>query len=359
MQSNKVNDDFQTVIMKSSVGGLLYELHFNLWKSNANDIHCLDIGLMCPLQNDPYTVELFFPGKYAKDDDIICLNEKIQDTDIASNIFNCGMSLDDGNNSKITQKDKKIILISNYKTGNKDYPYSILKGPEKTTETTTPPKLTKIISESSNKTIVHILVDPIASCTKTRGSTPPDLDKWEYFRFRIQNFDLKPFSIEESSKTNFIVPVCDQNTIIDFRVNDAMLMSSAEQTDLTKNSVEFEKIHFLLIDDLLSKNVIKDSSVTVRLFENAKWKEYLGKDVFTPMLAYHYRKKKEGNDNIKSASFLVMIEKKVMKPKSIWGYIFIALVLGIIGNVLANWPLLSAAKSIFKAILKFFTVECE
>lgn len=358
MTLSNVNDDFRTVIMKSSVGGLSYELHFNLWKSDANGINCLDVGLMCPLQDNPYEIDLFFPGKYAKDDDIICLNQKIQDTDIASLIFNCGMHLDDGINSKITEKDGKIILISNYKTDKSGQLYSILERPQNTTGTTASPKLTKIISDP-NKTIVHILVAAKASCVKTSGTISSELNKYEYFRFRIQNFSLKPFSIEESSKTKFVIPMSEQNTIIDFRINDTMLMSSTEQTDLLNKPVDFEKIHFLLIDDLLSKNIIKDSSVTVRLFENAKWREYLGKNVVTPMLAYHYRKKKDGNDNIKSASFLVMIEKKDIKPISIFGYIVVALILGIVGNILVNWPLLSAAKNIFKAILKFFTVECE
>ena len=334
MESSQSIDNFHTIIMKASIPRLSYELHFNLWRSQANKINLLDVGLMCPLQDRSYTIDLSFPGQYRGTDDIKCINYLIQDTTIASNVFNCGMRLHDANNSKCVEKDNSIILISNYKTDQPDSPYSI---PVKTSSSD--PEKTKLTKEVSSRTTIHISVSPQTSCPNLSDistSNPSQaLTKKEYFRFRIYNFDLRPFSTEASSETNFLAPVYEKDTIVDFRINDTMLLSSDDQSTLGTNPVYFEKIHFLLIDDLLSKITIKDPTVTIRLFENSKWETYLDTKVPKPMMAYHYRKK-SSNSDLTSASFLVKIEESKINYKAIVSYVAAALLIGLIVNAIST-----------------------
>ena len=336
MESPQSIDNFHTIIMKSSVAGLSYELHFNLWNSKANGIDFLDVGLMCPLQATSYTIDLSFPGNYSETSQIECINHLIQKTAIACNIFNCGMNLHDATNFKYAEKDGCIILISNYKTDQHENPYSI---PEKKDHPSSDvAKLTKDSSKESLRTTIHISVSSKKDVSNFSSASCHDLPQKEYFRFRIHNFDLKPFSTEASSETNFLVPVYEKDTIVDFRINDTMLMSSDDQAKLDTDPVFFDKIHFLLIEDLMSKITIKDPEVTIRLFENSKWEDYLGKAVPKPMLAYHYHKKKK-DSNITSASFLAKKEESHIKYKSVVSYIAAALLIGLIVNAISSLTL--------------------
>ena len=191
-------------------------MHFNLWNSKANDIDFLDVGVMCPLEDQSYTVDLSFPGDYGETPKIECINYLIQDTAIARNIFNCGMEFHDTSNSKYARKDNDVILISNYKTDQQQDPYSIpLKNGTSARETR---KLTKEYSEDSSRITIHILVSPKSDCPDVSDTSGSDesqsLVKKEYFRFRIYNFDLKPFSTKASSKTNFLVRSVKQTLLL-------------------------------------------------------------------------------------------------------------------------------------------------
>lgn len=334
---SKNDIDFKTIELVSSEPNLEFEIHFNLWMLKKKSI--LDIGLMCPIIDKSYNVEIVFPKADSKKNSrVICLNNKVRETNIACIIFNCDVSIEDiKNNYKKAKKnnEEQLFVISDYDSG---VPNNIDEILEKTEG-----KIYK--KKDQDQTVICFNVVKKSNCA-LNGEDSPDYRQrndefqqklsWEYFRVRIEDFDLSPFSVCKESKSNFMVPAYECNTVYDFRVNDLKLMSSDERSKWLEKSVYFSKSHFFLINDVSCKVSIVDPSAKVRLFETKNWKEYQDNQDFEPMLAYHMSKIKEGDKKITSASFLIKNGEMKIKWWCILVYLAITFLLGMVGSCTAN-----------------------
>lgn len=324
-----------TIKFMSTKTNLHYQLHFNLWNSDDNKIKALDVGVMCPIAGDNHVVSLIIPGDYSKDN-VVCLNKKLHDSDTIDNIFNAHVSwIKETDDFKIAEIDKSpkpnlIFAISNFHNKKDKDEKDELLIPLKEQS-----KSQKISQEIKNQNLViHFEVaKKIDASVKKEAVT----EYYEYFRIRINKFDLARFSIIVESKPNFVVPSYEKNVVLEFRVNDRKLMSSDDRKEMDEHKVYFDKIHFLLINDIPCKTMITDASAKIRLFENNKWKEYLcGEEIKKPMLAYHLSKKSEENQKIEMSSFLIKFQEKKMAKCQVGLYVIVAFLLGLLGSLCSD-----------------------
>lgn len=295
----------ETITVKSSKENSNVELHFNLWDSDKNKLHCLDIGIMCEVNSEPETIKMTIPGKYKKGDINDLSDLLISKNEICTNIFNCKMELtiQDSWGAKVckkqNQKDEKFIIRKfDVESQNKnllvndDYIEIAFKVNEKS----------DIISEGYNKI---------------------------YYRIRIGNFKLKSYSVLSKSKGGFFESSYDRNRIIDFRINDIKLLSLSTGKEIADNNLKISKIHFLYITDCEENIILATPEPRIRLFETENWKEYI-KAQKHEMLAYHMFFK----ESTTSPSFLLKIQQRKTSAWHIGGYAIGVLLMSLFANLI-------------------------
>lgn len=295
----------ETITVKSSKENSNVELHFNLWDSENNKLHCLDIGLMCNLEDTSQTIEITIPGKYTPNDIKDLSDLLISKNEICTNIFNCKMELtiQDSWGAKVCkkqdQKDEKFIIRkfdTESQNGdvviNNEHVKIIFKVNEKS----------DIISEGYNKI---------------------------YYRIRIRNFKLESYSVLSKSKGGFFESSYDRNRIIDFRINDIKLLSLSRGKDIAGNNLKISKIHFLYITDCEENIILANPEPKIRLFEIENWKDYIETQK-QEMLAYHMSFKESTN----SSSFLLKIQQRKTSAWHIGGYAIGILLMSLFANLI-------------------------
>ena len=174
--SNKKIKQIRPLIITASDNERKLELHFNLWESRANDIHCLDIGVMCPIDEaKDYDVHLRVPGTYKKDKVKnlgMILKKEIE---VTSNVFNDIVSLDVTENYATVTRNEKP----------NDPFYLELEDPDVQEQDSNAQKI-----KDETEIVLHVSKDN------------PGNAKKRYFRYRIENFDISAISDFESSKAS-------------------------------------------------------------------------------------------------------------------------------------------------------------
>ena len=303
--SNKKIKQIRPLIITASDNERKLELHFNLWESRANDIHCLDIGVMCPIdETKDYDVQIKVPGFYKKDKVRnlgMILKQKIE---VTSNVFNDIVSLDVTENYAAVTRNEKPNDPFYLELGTPDVQEQDPKIQERKDET---------------EIILHVLKD-------TQGKA-----KKRYFRYRIENFDISSISDFETSKACYFLPSIGKYTVIDLRINDYKLLDYSEGQTIRDNKISFDKVHFFLINDI-GENVSSNGvSMDPRLFENLKWDDYLiNKTLKKSMIAYHLHQKKD--DGLVMVSFLMKIESNWTSLRQLLWYTFIVILLACLAN---------------------------
>lgn len=298
-EEKKIKQIFPIIITASEKGRKL-ELHFNLWESRANNIHCLDIGVMCPIDElTDYDVYVTVPGSYQKITNLgTILGEK---KDVSSNVFNGIVSLD--------IEDKYTIITRDEKP---EDPFYIELGK---------PVFAKANGETEIK--LHVPKDN------------PGNAKKRYFRYRIENFNISLISDFETSKASYFLPSKEKYTVIDLRVNDSKLLEYDEGKTIKENEILFDKVHFFLINDIGETVSSNRDSMDPRLFENLKWDDYLiDKALKKSMIAYHLFQKKE--NGFETVSFLVKVKSNWTSLWQLLRYTIVVILLACLANYLFN-----------------------
>lgn len=298
-EEKKIKQIFPIIITASEKGRKL-ELHFNLWESRANNIHCLDIGVMCPIDESmDYDVYVTVPGSYQKITNLgTILGEK---KDVSSNVFNGIVSLD--------IEDKYTIITRDEKP---EDPFYIELGK---------PDFAKVNGETKIK--LHVPKDN------------PGNAKKRYFRYRIENFNISMISDFESSKASYFLPSKEKYTVIDLRVNDSKLLEYDEGKMIKENEILFDKVHFFLINDIGETVSSNRDSMDPRLFENLKWDDYLiDKALKKSMIAYHLFQKNE--NGFETVSFLVKVKSNWTSLWQLLRYTIVVILLACLANYLFN-----------------------
>lgn len=278
---------------------LQLEVHFNLWNSDKNDIHCLDIGLMCPIRESKYSIELKIPGCSSHVENLI---EDIKKDQVACNVFNELV--------RVTSVVNQYVLFTKEKT-NKSF--LVFDG--------------DINCETGNKgkrTLITLDVE--------KNNYQPSITDL-YFRIRIPNFDIKAISACDKSLSRFFVPYCEKSVVYDFRLNDTKLLSVAEGKKLQEKKIVFSKIHFLLIGDINETAQLNNGPIKIRVFENHNWDNYISKvhPIDKPMIAYHMTKKDDS-----SASFLLKLQANKTNAFRLTLYTIAVILLSLVANIVYN-----------------------
>lgn len=304
----------ETIIIDSSKNSTELEVHFNLWDSDKNKLHCLDIGLMCPVESEPYTVNIKIPGKGYEVVDLagILIKENI----IANNVFNCDMKITPQDNGfaataiKDEDENQNAFLIQQF----------IPHGSEKEQNIFDENNYTKISFNIENDTD----------------------EKYKYFRIRIKNFYISPFSCYSILKSKIFESSYEKNIVMDFRINDIKLLPLDIGKKLKTEGCSFSKIHFLYLADIDVH--IQDTNMPAkkRLFEIKNWGKYtehLNRD----MIAYHFslkkdepKKEKQKSEDIRTASFLLKSIKTKTSILHLFIYALVIIILAIIANFISS-----------------------
>ena len=305
--SNKKIKQIRPLIITASDNERKLELHFNLWESRANDIHCLDIGVMCPIDEaKDYDVHLRVPGTYKKDKVKnlgMILKKEIE---VTSNVFNDIVSLDVTENYATVTRNEKP----------NDPFYLELEDPDVQEQDSNAQKI-----KDETEIVLHVSKDN------------PGNAKKRYFRYRIENFDISAISDFESSKASFFLPSIGKYTVVDLRINDYKLLDYSEGKTIRDNKISFDKVHFFLINDIGESVNSNGVSMDPRLFENLKWDDYLLNNTLKKsMIAYHLHQKDK--DGLSMVSFLVKIESNWTTLKQLLWYTFIVIFLACLANCL-------------------------
>lgn len=306
--------NLNTLLILPSHTNCELELHFNLWDSDANKIHCLDVGIMSQIYGDEIEfLELIVPGIYSKKQ-VKNLGSITKTEDIARNIFNGGVSIQNENSDS---NIKRTVITKNEDQRNPFYLFldDLLD-----------------VKEDKKKCITKIKL-PINKNNYSK-------DKRIYFRIRIENIDKSKLSTSEKSWSRFFVPYCEKSTVFDFRINDPKLLEQSDCVTLEAKKVSFSKVHFLLINDIGESVYLNNGQMKVRIFENHNWGNYIKSSckIKKPMIAYHISEKKEQHENktFPSASFLLKVQANKANSRQLLIYTIIVIVLSLIGNFISE-----------------------
>lgn len=309
----------ETIIIDSSKNSTEVEVHFNLWDSDKNKFHCLDIGLMCPIESEIYTINIKIPGKGYKVVDLaeILIKENI----IANNVFNCDMKITPQDNGfsataiKDEDENQNAFLIQQF------IPHD--SGKEQ-----------NIFSENNYTKISF----------KIENGTD---EKYKYFRIRVKNFYISPFSCKSILKSKIFESSYEKNIVMDFRINDIKLLPLDIGKKLKTEGCSFSKIHFLYLADIDVH--IQDTNMPAkkRLFEIKNWGKYI-EHLNRDMIAYHFSLKKDNlkkedskneiqkSEEIRNASFLLKSIKTKTSILHLCIYALVIIILAIIANFISS-----------------------
>lgn len=283
-----------TLTITSDVKGAIKQLHFNLWDSTRNDLHFLDIGILC--KNDNCNLKIHLPGS-GTTPDVEDLFPKII-KNIPNAIFNTTVDIEKKNEIQIFKIENNLRFILS---------------PVDTNTSVSRDKIGEI-----NIAVEKLLNPQIA----------PAVD-YRYYRFRITNFDLSTVIVEVDSGSKSFESSFSSCKVIDFRVNDAKLLPVIESQKIVSSTEKFEKIHFLYITDVDEDIQLADVNYTTRFLERDIWDDYLnlGKKKRFDMIAYHLREKQSF-----SANFLIKCTYNKTSKKHLVAYAGIVIVLAIVAN---------------------------
>ncbi|MBP3771348.1 MAG: hypothetical protein J6I53_01495 [Treponema sp.] len=283
-----------TLTVTADKKNYIKQLHFNLWDSKKNNLHFLDIGILC--KNENFNIEIKLP-KAERLPALIDLTSKFKDN-IPNAIFNASVDIEEKNKVKILKLENNLryVLspIDTDKCVNKNKPNEICISVE------------KLLDSKTNV--------PVA--------------EWRYYRFRITNFDLSKVIVEVDSKSKSFESSFSACKVIDFRVNDAKLLPVIAAQEIASSADKFEKIHFLYITDINEDIQLADVNYTSRFLEREIWNDYLDlNEQKLDMIAYHLRQK----DTL-CANFLVKCNYSKTSVKHLIVYALIVIVLAVVAN---------------------------
>lgn len=300
-----------TLTVTADKKNFIKQLHFNLWDSKINDLHFLDVGILCKNEKFNIVIELpkteFIPV-------LVDLSSKFIEN-IPNAIFNSSVDIEERNKVKVLKLENNLryVLspIDTDKCVNKNKPNEICISVE------------KLLDSKTNV--------PVA--------------EWRYYRFRITNFDLSKVIVEVDSKSKSFESSFSACKVIDFRVNDAKLLPVIAAQEIASSADKFEKIHFLYITDINEDIQLADVNYTSRFLEREIWNDYLDlNEQKLDMIAYHLRQK----DTL-CANFLVKCNYSKTSVKHLIVYALIVIVLAVVANHLPVFFkfVLNPIKSIF------------
>lgn len=289
-----------TIILKPSRKNNHLEVHFNLWNSDSNNLHFLDIGIMC----DNEEQEFFLKIPASKKITVENLSNEV--LDIRNSIFNCFVNIDSDKNG--------YTVLS--KQGDKNDEKFILTPEQDTIEL-----------DSKNGGVEHHLKIKKIENNKTNGQYIP----LQYLRIRIRNLDIEKFLIKKQSPSRIFESSYQENSIIDFRFNDYKLLSLKDAQDLQLQEHKYNKIHFLYMSDYNENICIASSNYKVRFLEHKIWDDYLGLNTErkNEMLVYHLSETEKSN-----SSFLYKFQKQKTSKSHLLFYAFVVVDLAILANTL-------------------------
>lgn len=305
-----------TLTVTSDVKGAIKQLHFNLWDSTRNDLHFLDIGILC--KNDNCNLKIHLPDSGITPD-VEDLSSKFIDN-IPNAIFNAPVEIAEKNKIRVFKIENNLRFILS--------PFD---------------KKTSIKDKDSE---INIAVERLLDSQNILVA------EYRYYRFRIKNFDLSKVIIEVDSKSKSFESSFSSCKVIDFRVNDAKLLPVIESQKIVSSTEKFEKIHFLYITDVDEDIQLAGVDYTARFLERDIWNDYLnlGENKHFNMIAYHLREKQSF-----SANFLIKCTYNKTSKKHLVAYAGIVIVLAIVANhfpALLCW-LFSLLKNLFIFIYRF------
>lgn len=285
-----------TLTVTSNVKGIIKQLHFNLWDSARNELHFLDIGILC--KNDKCNLTIHLPdcGQKLELED---LSSKFIDN-IPNAIFNTPVDSEEKNRIRIFKIENNLRFILS---------------PFDTNVSVNPNKIGEI----------NIAVE--------KQQIPPNVPAVDhrYYRFRIKNFDLTKVIIEVDSNSKSFESSFSSCKVIDFRVNDSKLLPVIESQKIISSADVFEKIHFLYMTDVNEDIQLTGGNYTTRFLERDIWNDYLnlGKKERFDMIAYHLRQEKSF-----SANFLIKCTYSKTSKWHLVAYAGIVIALAIVANFL-------------------------
>ncbi len=280
-----------TLTVTADKKNYIKQLHFNLWDSKKNNLHFLDIGILC--KNENFNIEIKLP-KTEGLPALIDLTSKFKDN-IPNAIFNSSVDIEEKNKVK-------ILKLEN----NARYCLS-------------PIDTSKCINKDKLDISVEKLLD---------SKTNAPIAEWRYYRFRITNFDLSKAIVEVDSKSKSFESSFTACKVVDFRINDSKLLPVLEAQKIASSADKFEKIHFLYITDINEDIQLADVNYTSRFLEREIWNDYLDLDEQKlDMIAYHLRQK----DTL-SANFLIKCNYTKTSILHLIVYALIVIALALIAN---------------------------
>ena len=297
-----------TLTVTADKKDLIKQLHFNLWDSKKNNLHFLDIGILC--KNENFNIEIKLSVTETKSD-IMDLSSKFKDN-IPNAIFNSSVDIEEKNKVKILKLENNIKCCLS------------------------PIDTSKCIDGNKIQISVEKLLDK---------KTNVPVAEWRYYRFRINNFDLSKAIVEVDSKSKSFESSFMACKVIDFRVNDYKLLPVLEAQKIASSADKFEKIHFLYITDINEDIQLADVNYTSRFLERKIWNDYLDLDEQKlDMIAYHLRQK----DSL-YASFLIKCNYTKTSIPHLIVYALIVIALALVAN---HFPFL--IKSVFYFVKAIF-----
>ena len=289
-----------TIVIKPDTKNDNLEVHFNLWNSDSNNLHFLDIGIMCDNKKQKITIEIPSSKKIKVKD----LSNELKE-DIRNSIFNCNVD-------KVTKGAFEILKKSEQKEDM--FLLSPIEIPD--------------VSFGEDLSTFKIEVNE----TKKEEIEGIEIIK-KYIRLRIENLDFSKFMIKQDSDSRIFESSYTTNTLIDFRFNDYKLLSSAKLQTLKLEKDNYLKVHFLYMTDVLENIDICSSTYSVRFLERNIWNRYLGlTERKKDMLAYHLKV-----ENCSNASFLIKSQEQKTSVKHLLFYAGVVTYLAIVANFIFSF----------------------
>lgn len=305
-----------TITIISDKKDSIKQIHFNLWNSKKNNLHFLDIGILC--ENDFSTIMINLPrGDSSKVLETEDLSEKMVNN-IPNAIFNEAIDIE--------ERDK--LKIFKFKSAEKE-PFIVFP-------------FDSINCINKDNYDIKITVQ------KTNYKLNSEEIKNKYYRFRIKNFDHSTVIIEIASKSKSFESSFSSCKIVDFRLNDLKLLKNSIVQKIVTNSYPFLKVHFLYIADIDEDIQLASDNYSARFLEREVWDDYLNlkqDKIKTDMIAYHLREKETF-----STSFLLKCRYNNTSFKHLSIYATIVIGLAFVANVFTKglFYLFSMLNLVFK-----------
>lgn len=305
------------------------ELHINYWKipvKNAVYNRFLDIGLLIENSISQIdTVYFYFPFLVTKDD-IEDLGAKLTDSDMFCTFFNGDYTIVNVPNSQVYHEIKSPLEDER----NSFWLYEL-----------SPSNFELKALNKGVMVCVKIKSLPEIQSIQNEEQRDEEDKHGLYIRFRIKNMSDKGYFYNESVSNDFFQSAFSKTEMMDLRINEKREFDRSVDEDIKSNKVffRFSKFHFFFVgsseNEAVTGNVNYDDS---RLIDIDKWKKYLGDVVVksNKLVAYHWSKKKSGEDGFKKCSVFLRTVYSSHSWLKISKYVLVVLVLGIIASAIVS-----------------------